>query len=245
MIPKILTDTFQKKNEGIILSYRSLRRLIGIFGIGLPLINIIGGVLFANIGILPSVSMYYHSNMRDFLEGFLFVIGFFLITYKGEKVIDFIVTTISGVFCLGVSIFPCRGYYDNAAKIGIFHINASTSDLIHLICAAAFLILLALNSLFLFTRNNSESNTISPEKKNRNIIYIVCGIVICISLLAIVFCSRILPANIKTGYKTTLISETVALIAFGTSWLVKGETLFRENSSRRDVGTAVYKTMSA
>ncbi len=245
MILENIANTFGKRNKSIVLSYRALRRLIGILGIALPSINVGGGLLFADTQVLPSISMYYYSNMRDFLVGLLFLIGLFLLTYKGEKVLDLVVSSISGFFGLGIAIFPCQGTLDSTTGIGIFNLEAAFSDLLHFICAAAFFILLALNSLFLFTRNNSGRRTISPEKKKRNVIYIVCGIVMSVSLLGILVCSLIFSESQMSDYKVVLIGETLALFAFGISWLIKGETLFREHRCPERIDAAAGNSISA
>lgn len=98
---------------------------------------------------------------------------------------------------------------------------------IHLISASVFFILLAINSLFLFTK--SRHKVIKHSRKwYRNVFYKVCGIVILISLIALI------PAMLfaHTGYPgseySILLLETVMLFAFGISWLVKGGTLLMD-----------------
>ncbi|MHC1705386.1 MAG: hypothetical protein AB9846_15880 [Tenuifilaceae bacterium] len=60
-------DYLNKGNNSIIISYKALRRLIGILGILLPVICIIGGFWFAKDPVQQSISLYYYTNMRDFL----------------------------------------------------------------------------------------------------------------------------------------------------------------------------------
>src|SRR6188768_127088 len=72
------------KNDQII-SYYALRILIGATGILLPLLLVLGNLIaFNNFKIEFSVSDYYdNSTAGDILVGVLFVLGFFLMTYKG------------------------------------------------------------------------------------------------------------------------------------------------------------------
>ena len=61
------------------------------------------------------------------------------------------------------------------------------------------------------------------NKKIRNYIYIGCGIVILISL-AILLIRSLVGAGAEKS-KALLFFETIMLVAFGISWLVKGRTL--------------------
>jgi len=70
--------------------------------------------------------------MRDFFTGLMFVVSIFLITYKGYNVIDFVITTITGVMGLGVAIFPCYNELFKTQTVGIFQLITNTSDKIHL-----------------------------------------------------------------------------------------------------------------
>jgi len=202
------------------------RRLIGILGILLPFICVIGGCLIAKTPIPKSISGYYYTNMRDFFVGLMFVVSLYLMTYKGYNKIDFLITTVTGLFGLGIAIFPCDNELYLLPKIGIFQLSLPLSNLLHLICAAVFLILLAINSLFLFTR--SDIKKITKQKKFRNIVYIGCGIIILLSLVGVVLGSLLMTEEKLAENKLVLIFETTSLLAFGISWLVKGETIFKD-----------------
>jgi hypothetical protein len=222
---KGLMNYLGKKNDNIIISYKALRRLIGILGILLPIINVLGGCIFAKIPIQQSISMYYYTNMRDFLVGLMFVVSLFLITYKGYSRLDLIISTIIGIVGLGVAIFPCYNEFVTE-RVGIFQLYPIDSNYIHLSCAISFFILLAVNSIFLFTRTGHTKAT--PQKIARNIVYVVCGIVILLCVLGLILGYLLLTPEQRFDTKILLILESIALFAFGISWLVKGETLFRD-----------------
>ena len=211
-----------KSNKNIVISYKTLRTLIGILGILLPFICMLGGWWFAKETVQSSISLYYYTNMRDFLVGLLFVVSLFLITYKGTLVIDLVVSTLIGICGLGVSIFPCYIEQCCLHGVGIFQLYPKDSNIIHLTCAVLFFLLLALNSIFLFTRKQPNE---TPEKLVRNKIYITCGIVILICLLGLVISMAFLSPQQRESSRIFLILETIALFAFGTSWLVKGQTI--------------------
>lgn len=211
------------RNSSIIISYRTLRELIGILGMALPVMCLLWS-LAANSGVvLDSVSSYYFSNFRDVFVGILVAFSVFLVSYRGYTVLDNIVTTESGVCGLGTALFPCANE-SVTSPVGVFMVDGAVSNVIHLVCAALFFILLAFNALFLFTRSNSaiEKRT---AKWYRNMIYRVCGCLILICMAAMI------PALLLTGSPfpgsqyAVFILETIMLFAFGVSWLVKGGAL--------------------
>lgn len=65
--------------EGLIFDYHTIRLIIGLIAIIFPLV-----VGLRASQITDSISWSYHTNARDFFVGFLFVIGAFLISYKGR-----------------------------------------------------------------------------------------------------------------------------------------------------------------
>lgn len=219
-----------RRNRSIGPSYRALRRTLGVLGILLPFMTVLFGFLFARTPVLDSISMYYYSNMRDFFVGILFMVGIFLMTYKGYTLLDSLITTVSGLLALCVALFPCLNPASSALKIGIFQLPPSFSDPLHLICAASFFLLLSINSAFLFTASEGE---ITPEKKKRNVVYIVCGALIFACLVAVLLTYLFVPKAVMQQFRIELILETLMLMAFGVSWLVKGETLFRDRKERR------------
>ncbi len=218
-------EYLNKGNNSIIISYKALRKLIGILGILLPVICIIGGFWFAKDPVQQSISLYYYTNMRDFLVGLLFLVGLFLITYKGPHIIDFIVTTITGIAGMGVAIFPCDNDIIPAQKVGIFQLIPESSNVFHLTFAVIFFLFLALNSLFLFTRSKE---VVTSQKIKRNKVYIISGIVILVCLLGMFISMLVLTDDQLYKSKIILILESVALLAFGISWLIKGETILKD-----------------
>ncbi|MBN1695622.1 hypothetical protein JW879_09560 [candidate division WOR-3 bacterium] len=221
---------FRSRNKSVIISYISLRRLIGILGMLLPFICVFGGLLISGIPIRSSISSYYHTNMRDVFVGILIGVSLFLMTYKGYERIDNIVTAMSGLAALGVVIFPSRYSLVSTEPLGVFQISPVISDKIHAVCSVIFFILLAINSIFLFTLTKNKNIPKTRNKKIRNCIYISCGIIILLSLLILLIRSLI-GVGVEND-KTLLVFETIMLLAFGTSWLVKGKTLFKDKPEK-------------
>jgi hypothetical protein len=140
----------KKKNANPLISHVTLRKWIGILGILLPAVCWLGGKL-ASLDLQQSISFYYHTNVRDYFVGILVVVSLFLITYKGYENRDNILTTITGIFGLGVVTFPClldkevNGPIIDCllstkvgCPIGFFQLNPNISDKIHMYCSVAF-----------------------------------------------------------------------------------------------------------
>jgi hypothetical protein len=86
--------------------------------------------------------------------------------------------------------------------------------LLHNISAAIFFVLLSYNSVFLFTKSAGEK---TPSKKKRNIIFIICGIGMTVSLAW-------MPISPILGwgfFGDTWLVEMIGLTFFGISWLTK------------------------
>lgn len=215
-----------KRNKSIIISYKVLRRLIGLLGMALPVVLIAGGYIQKGNGILGSISSYYHTNMRDVFVGILWAVGIFLMSYQGYDKIDNWITNLSGLFAIGVALFPTISSPADTGSLGVFQLHPTISGTLHVVWAFLFFLLLAYNSYFLFTKTGKTEP--GPQKIKRNRIYRICGILIIASLIGIVVYMLFLQNTVLRHWAPVLLLEILALWAFGFSWLVKGETLFRD-----------------
>jgi hypothetical protein len=217
------------RERTLIISYLAMRRLIGILGILLPFIVVLGGLTQAEPRLQGSISGYYYTNMRDVFVGILSGVALFLLSYKGYEVIDDIVANLSGLFALGMISFPTAMYSERIVRVGVFSIADNVSEIIHVTFGALFFLALSFNSLFLFTRRHP--GVMGREKKRRNMIYRTCGVVMTSAIAAITLYTIFLRNTFLAAIYPVLILESVALLAFGVSWLVKGNTLFRDKGT--------------
>jgi hypothetical protein len=235
IFPPLFKNWFKKLEKSTtenpaLISFMSLRKAVGTLGIALPFVVWIGSHLFGNCeGIKPSISDYYYTNMREIFVGILCGISLFLFTYKGYSKLDNWSANIAGFFALGIAFFPTtfREGINCEKNIENF-INYSHSSTIHFISATIFFLTLAYMSICLFTKTNNQhqANAITEQKLTRNKIYVWCGWIIIGSLIIIFLHQKdILPSELPI----TFIFETVALVAFGMSWLTKGEALFGDD----------------
>ena len=193
-------------------SYLALRKAVGWIGILLPFTLMVGVFLIFNGEIIQkSISHYYHTGMGDVLVGALCAVALFMFFYSGYNKWDDWAGNVTAIFAIGVAWFP-------ATEVG----PSDLTGTIHFTCATLFFLTLAIFSLFLFTRKGSNP---TPQKLTRNKIYIICGIIMIACLVAIaIYLNFIHNDNRGSGF--VFWAETIALVAFGVSWLTKGGTLY-------------------
>jgi hypothetical protein len=196
----------------LLVSYLALRRVVGVLGVALPVVLALWGfALCGCIRLQPSISAYYDLRTRDALVGILFTIAWFLFTYRGYDRRDDIVGNLACVFALGVALFPNSG--------------TAVESALHSGCALALFLALAYFSLFLFTKSRGSP---TREKRIRNFIYRVCGVGILLCVALIGLHAWALAGTVVSALHPVFWLETLALWAFGVSWFIKGETLFKD-----------------
>jgi hypothetical protein len=211
------------------IGYIWLRRLIGIVGMAFPLALLVT-VLIMGGPVPGSISDYYYSNRVciSILECSLGLIGGFLLCYRGYDR-DYIPVRIAGAAMLLVVFFPTIPAHPTHANniVGIFHgISAATT-----------FITLAYISFFLFTKTEkpykSHAGTaatnwmvypkMTARKRERNVIYRTCGIVMAAAMVMIFLNLRWF--HVPYGMYSL---EWIIVGAFAFSWLVKGKTILRD-----------------
>jgi hypothetical protein len=216
-------------NRSLIISYLTLRRLIGLLAMALPVVVVIGGYGQNGHAIQGSISGYYYTNMRDVFVGLLSAVSLFLISYTGYERIDNVVGNLSGVCALGTILFPTGMFAGYSVKVGVFLLDDTVSEWIHLAFGSLFFLSLSFFSIILFTRRGP--GVLGKAKKRRNGIYRTCGGIMIAAMIAIVVYTFGLRNSPLARINPVLILESVALMAFGVSWLVKGNTLFRDRQT--------------
>ncbi len=162
---------------------------------------------------LESISASYYAGgwSQSFFVGFLFAIAAFLLSYNGKSVAEMVLSKVAALAAFGVAMFPCR--CDNKIEI-VRHV--------HGISAAVMFLILAYFCLIFYQRAKRKGHT---EAVLREVVYAACGIAILLAILTAVL-NAILGGAIKSAIpRLTFYYETVALVAFGISWLTASRTL--------------------
>jgi hypothetical protein len=203
--------------QNVVASYRGLRRGIGILGLVLPFVLAIG-----YMGLRDSVSAFYYTDMRNWFVGSMWATGFFLIFYRFGK-LDNVLSSVAGVLAILVALFPTTPLVLHPA------LHQKVIGDLHLTFAAGFLLLLAFFCGFLFTKSGP---VMTDQKKLRNKIYRGSGIAITAGVIAAGLFDVLTSGSFRHSWHPVFWCESVAVVAFGVSWLIKGETLFQDKDSQ-------------
>lgn len=195
-----------------IISYQTLRILMGLAGVFLPLLVFTGkAVAERSFQLEFSISDYYDNAAGgDILVGVLFALSFFLFAYKGPEPIDNKIANIGSCMALGVALFPTtvKGWVHYA----------------HFVFAIGLFTVFIIFSIYLFRKTKKDAAP-TREKKQRNKLYLACGWIMigCIAALAV---SMFFFEAACEKYSLVFWGEAIALTAFGISWLTKAEWLY-------------------
>ena len=193
-------------------AYAYLQKAVGLIAVTLPFVVAIGNPLTGGHGMEGSISAYCYTHMGNYFVGALFALGVFFLSYNYRPLpnyrIDNYLSTVASVMAVGVALLP------TASDTGSASGGAKTVAVLHLVCAGVLFVLLAVFSLFLFTKTDAGA-LVSPAKRRRNAVYRVCGVIIVVCLAAVV------GAEIAKVHVLFWL-ESIMVVAFGISWLVKG-----------------------
>ncbi len=206
----------ERENENYMLSYYALRNIVGWIAILLPLVLVIGDVVLFNANSMESsISSYYFTNMGDVFVGALCAVALFMFFYTGPESIDNWMGNFAGLCAIGVAWFPTSstGY---PIWVGAVHFAS----------AGLLFITLALFCLVLFRKSKLKHIDKNSKKAKRNLTYTVCGIILigCVLVMLSYFIYR-RCTDLDPFPNFVFWGETVGLLAFGWSWIVKGESL--------------------
>lgn len=206
-----------------IISYRTIRQIIGYLGIALPFGLVTLASLLGCIQLQPSISHYYYTMAGSLLVGVLCAVGLFLISYKGFSPLDDRATNIAGFCAFGVAFFPTGNAKETICALFTYP-DSTLRESIHYGSAALLFLTLAFISFFLFTRSKGHKTV---AKKMRNKVYRISAVLMVFCIAMIPVCSTLLDTLLHK-YNPTFFLEAAALISFGISWLVKGEAILKD-----------------
>ena len=221
----------RRQNDELALSQLSLRKGLGLLGLALPAVFLTGS---PGIPLQRSLSAYYYvPHLRDLLVGVLSAIGAFLVFYRGYTTVpmafqnlpawlnrhmtDTKLTTVAGLGALITAYLPTCEVQESCTAPFIAGL--------HLAGSVTFLGTLAVLSIWAFTESDTDPTDWDATKRWSNRVYTTCGWTI---LAALIAAALVLGFHIQSlGPFTQPIFwlESLAIWAFGISWLVKGEAI--------------------
>jgi len=198
-----------------------------------PIILPIGHKVLDGKWLEPSISHYYYTGMIGVFVGTLFVVGIFLLTYRGYERVDDIATNIAGACAPLIALFPTTPSDPSQAE--------KIVGWLHFVFAAIFFLTIAWISFFLFTKSGRlpssgsdqtitpamlsptyQQDELTPNKAKRNAVYRWCGLIMFGCVVLIGLCNALDVGKIWI-WTPTFFFETIAIWAFGVSWLTKSK----------------------
>lgn len=211
------------------VSYLFLRRAVGLIGSLLPIALPLGySATTGHWRLLPSVSSYYYTDMRNPFVGALCAVGVFLICYRYQHWDD-LLSSLAGACAIGVAM--CPPVPPNPSGL------ARTAGVLHVVFAALFLVAMALMCLFLFTRSDMPEGERPQPKNMRNAIYRTCAVVV-LAFTALAGLASFAPQSFIDAAHPLFWCEAIATFAFGFAWWIKGQTLFRDDGAAAGISPA-------
>jgi len=167
--------------------------------------------------------------MRNVLVGLLCAIGVFHLATEGYDRVDRIAGRLACLFAFGVAWFPTTP----ASPPPPSHAQDIVGDW-HYTFAALLFATLAFFCIWQFTQTTSV-DTMTRKKRQRNVVYYASGYVILGCIVVIGLVKQLKIHGILPSFQAWLISwnwnfwfESLALVAFGIAFLIKGEFLLKD-----------------
>lgn len=213
----------------LVVSYLTLRQMIGWIGLLMPIAVRLGAFLFEGVYSSSSISAYYYTGMRDVFVSTLVLVGVLLTCYRSPAWQDNAVAIAAGLAAIGIGLFPTDPKF--AAEIlqkypemseAKCYINRGILGF-HFIFVISFFALSFYLVYFRFSAFTPSAPT--RQKLQRNKIYKVCGIAMLVAFIAI----GVLVATDRSA--SIFWPETLAVIAFAAAWLVKGQTVLKDRAA--------------
>jgi len=226
----------RSSTDPVVLSYYTMRGMVGLLALALPFFLAAGSILAALLvtGHLPhpllqcSISDYYYTPMRDLYIGSLCAIAAFFAFSRGYDLHDKITGYLAAVCALGVACFPsfnprCSQYTPEDFAFG----------LIHTAFAALMYLMLAYICIFQF-RKSSPEKSFTRRKRDTNLIYAASGLIMVACMVAMVGLTLLSTVERRHPSHWLFWCEAAANCAFGIARLTKGEGFMRDEQHMPD-----------
>lgn len=244
--PMFSAPDYKKKEELWLTEPDTLRRLVGVLGMLLPWLLILFLWWDTDRGApLESISHYYFTRVGAVFTSTVSMMAIFLLIYKGKTPTEFWLSTTAGIGALLLVLFPTDNIVDNicigvgnccgdvcqAAErqytAGVLRNSLFRKDF-HYIASGVFLLSLALTAFFVFVYSKKEmaaaANAADRRRMTqRNFIYRLCGILMVLAVAFVLWGDKIIGKEAYDLNHLTFWMETLAVEAFGFSWLLRGD----------------------
>jgi hypothetical protein len=217
------------QNSEYIISYLTLRQMIGWIGFFMPIVVRCGAYFFENVSQAETISAYYYTGMRDVFVSTLVLIGVLLSCYRTPRWHDNSVAIVAGIAAIGIGLFPMDPIFSpeilsehQGMTKSMCYINRGILGY-HLFFVSIFFSVSFYLVFFRFTAFTPENPT--RQKRMRNRAYKICGLAMLIAFAIIGFKTQIQKVS------DIFWPETLAVVSFAVAWLIKGQTILKDEIS--------------
>jgi hypothetical protein len=182
----------------------------------LPAVLVEGNrLVFDQRVILPSLSDYYNSDMRDWFVGSLWAIGAGLLVYLASRrnLADSVISFVAGLLAIAVSLFPTN----------IIGEPVTTISVLHVVCASALFGLLGVICFRFGNRDGRRKDRTETWQRTWRWVHRGCALVVWGAVVTAALATQGAPNT-----HAVLVGETLAVAFFGLSWFLKGSELFNQ-----------------
>jgi hypothetical protein len=198
-----------------------LRAVVGVVGLLLPLATVLVDRMLGGDRLLGSLSAYYYAGSRDLFVGLLYSIGIFLLLYKISEVnLDNTLSALAGLAALGVA--SCPTGRSGGVTIPLTRLQQTFGEAVvgRVHYGSACLLMLCLAGLSICFGRRERTRAAHGARLSRGFWagyhWFFSGLI----LVAIAF--MCVGALSHWGGSWLFWGETVCVMAFAASWLMKG-----------------------
>ncbi len=210
-----------------------------------------------------SLSGYYYSHMRDVFVGGMWAAGVFLFFYTGHDTFERVVTNLAGLAALGIALFPTSPptseflQTNSCGPVTPVVLQPAPHGfafgIVHVACLCGLMLMVALMA-WRFTRQYTDDQVTAmtdddreieqnPRLKRRNNrIYWGCVAALVAAGAFALIQEFAFTDVVKSAAPWLLYAETVAFLAFGTAWFVKGRALLGIGNAYRTAHSVLTGT---
>jgi hypothetical protein len=212
-------------DKELVVSYLTLRKMIGWLGLALPTAVRVLGYVTEHIHSTGSISAYYYTGMRDLFVSTLVLVGMLLTVYRTPDKLDNVIAVAAGIAAIGIGLFPM----DPTIAPEILHKYPGALDPkcyimkgalgFHMLFTVAFFALAFVMVFFRFEKVFPGQKI--HNKGKRIVVYKICGGVM-FAAFAVIGVMHLLQEAPRI-----FVPESVAVMAFAVAWLVKGQLVLK------------------
>jgi hypothetical protein len=239
------SKTASSPQEDFVKTYFALRMALGLLALMLPVALALGGRWLQGLSLQPSISAYYHTDVRDIFVGTLWAIGVGLIAYKGFSRREDWALNLGGVLACCIAAFPmpaeealqCIQPACDQACLALSRVLDRTADVaiavkLHFPAAVSFYIVLG----FVMIACAHATLHLVPKARRRLFLvaYPVLGVLFVASMAWAFVLLKLGPdAGRPCQDRWVLGVEVAGLVPFAMFWFLKTYECWKYDTDRR------------